>query len=229
MAYQTDSLNTPPQRNIHGPPWKVELPREEGYKECDVDDESSCREPKECEGDGKWKECQVEESVSRPMEGRIRDLADFSQDVSILCHRRQKNRGMTPKGDVQHHRTWYTQRTGSKIFLGGEKSEIRHIQKETSKWWNENGGTSPENFLGGPGAEIPPAVDLAKMEKARSVVSRRVEFPNWEEGLQAANEEIECATGKRMGKMCAGNTPPDTARTACGVDAALKSSRKEEE
>ncbi|KAJ7327443.1 hypothetical protein DFH08DRAFT_884551 [Mycena albidolilacea] len=58
MACWTDSLNTPPQRNIHGPPWKVELPREEGYKECDVDDESSCREPKECEGDGKWKECE---------------------------------------------------------------------------------------------------------------------------------------------------------------------------
>ncbi|KAJ7367139.1 hypothetical protein DFH08DRAFT_797972 [Mycena albidolilacea] len=30
-------------------------------------------------------------------------------------------------------------------------------------------GTSPKNFLGGPGAEIPLAVDMAKMEEARSM------------------------------------------------------------
>jgi hypothetical protein len=33
----------------------------------------------------------------------------------------------------------------------------------------QNRGTSPENFLSGPGAKIPPAIDLAKMEEPRSV------------------------------------------------------------
>ncbi|KAJ7676670.1 hypothetical protein DFH06DRAFT_1121978 [Mycena polygramma] len=69
-AQGTDSLNTPPQRSFRGPPWKVELPREEGHKECGVDDESSRREPKKMEVMGKRKESESGETESFDDPGR---------------------------------------------------------------------------------------------------------------------------------------------------------------
>ncbi|KAJ7818408.1 hypothetical protein B0H14DRAFT_2601288 [Mycena olivaceomarginata] len=87
MTYRTDSLNTSPQRSFQVLAWKVELPREEGYKECDVDDESSCREPKECEGDGKWKECEGERPNDSTMmvADVLRIFSDGIREESNKC------------------------------------------------------------------------------------------------------------------------------------------------